>query len=150
MTDWCTADWNALASTLGSIEWLVQPRKKDWIDVLSALLVPTIAIVGTVIAFLQWRTAHQRRKDDLFDRRYAFYKKTEGIYLEMNNPENMAHCKYEDFDFSPLASEACFLFGLKVARHVFDLPLHKAPEQVTNGIVDDWFVEPFRKYLELK
>jgi len=43
---------------------------KDWVDYLSALLVPTIAVLGSVIAFQQWRTNSNRLKHELFDRRY--------------------------------------------------------------------------------
>ncbi|MEW8333640.1 MAG: hypothetical protein AB2692_22100 [Candidatus Thiodiazotropha sp.] len=43
---------------------------KDWVDYLSALLVPTIAILGSIIAFQQWRTNSKRLRHELFDRRY--------------------------------------------------------------------------------
>ena len=29
---------------------------KDWVDYLSALLVPIIAVLGSIIAFQQWQT----------------------------------------------------------------------------------------------
>ena len=45
-------------------------NQKNWIDILSALLVPTIAIFGSLIAFLQWRINRARLKNELFDRRY--------------------------------------------------------------------------------
>lgn len=53
-------------------EQLVQTVQngKDWVDYLSALLVPTIAILGSIIAFQQWRTNTKRLKHELFDRRY--------------------------------------------------------------------------------
>lgn len=43
---------------------------KDWVDYLSALLVPTIAILGSIIALQQWRTNSKRLRHELFDRRY--------------------------------------------------------------------------------
>jgi len=43
---------------------------KGWVDILSALLVPTIAIFGSLIGFQQWRTNTKRLKHELFDRRY--------------------------------------------------------------------------------
>ena len=45
-------------------------NQKNWIDILSALLVPTIAIFGSLIAFMQWRINRARLKHELFDRRY--------------------------------------------------------------------------------
>ncbi|RVL63359.1 hypothetical protein [Sinorhizobium meliloti] len=41
------------------------------IETLSALLTPTVAAVAIVIAFMQWRTAHQKVVLDLFERRLA-------------------------------------------------------------------------------
>jgi anaerobic ribonucleoside-triphosphate reductase len=45
----------------------------DWIDVLSALLTPTIAILGIYIAYQQWRTNKNRLKLELFDKRYEIF-----------------------------------------------------------------------------
>lgn len=45
-------------------------QQKDWIDILSALLVPTIAILGFYIAYRQSRLDHLKFKHDLFDRRW--------------------------------------------------------------------------------
>lgn len=44
-----------------------------WLQVLTALLTPTVAIGVGVVAFLQWRTAHQKVMLDLFDRRLALF-----------------------------------------------------------------------------
>jgi len=44
-----------------------------WTQVLSALLTPTIAVLVAIIAYRQWRTAQNRLKLDLFDRRFAVY-----------------------------------------------------------------------------
>ena len=43
--------------------------KKDLVDYLSALLTPTVAVLGIVIAYRQWRTEEARRRHELFDRR---------------------------------------------------------------------------------
>jgi len=53
-------------------EQLIQAAQncKDWVDYLSALLVPTIAILGSIIAYQQWRTNAKRLRHELFDRRY--------------------------------------------------------------------------------
>jgi hypothetical protein len=44
-----------------------------WIQILQGLLTPAIALAVGVIAFMQWRTAHQKVVLDLFDRRLAVY-----------------------------------------------------------------------------
>lgn len=45
-----------------------------WIQTLQALATPTIALGVGTIAFLQWRTAHQKTVMDLFDRRFQAYE----------------------------------------------------------------------------
>lgn len=47
---------------------------RDWVDLLTALLTPTIVLFGSLIAFLQWRTNRNRLKHELFDRRYKQYE----------------------------------------------------------------------------
>jgi hypothetical protein len=44
--------------------------KKDWVDYLSALLMPTVAVFGICIAYRQWRTEETRLRHELFERRY--------------------------------------------------------------------------------
>lgn len=45
-----------------------------WVTYLSALLTPTIAILGSVIASHQWWTNRNRLKHELFDRRYEQFE----------------------------------------------------------------------------
>lgn len=44
-----------------------------WTTYLTALLTPTIAVLGAFIAYWQWLTAQNKLKLDLFDRRIAIY-----------------------------------------------------------------------------
>jgi len=120
--------------------------ERDWVDILSALLVPTVAVIGSCIAFLQWRTNELKRKQDLFDRRYAYYQQVRKIYFAVASSERPT----DETDFFDLAEEASFLFGDDVAKHIVSIADRKIPEQVRHGIMDDWFVQPFKKYLELK
>jgi len=43
---------------------------KDWVDILSALLTPTITIVGIGIAVLQLKINKDRYKHELFEKRW--------------------------------------------------------------------------------
>jgi len=47
-----------------------------WTQVLSALLMPTIAIFGLWLAYKQWAIAQKKLKMDLFEKRYSIYKAT--------------------------------------------------------------------------
>jgi hypothetical protein len=43
---------------------------KDWVDILTALITPTVAIAGVAIAILQWKLSKIRYKHELFDKRW--------------------------------------------------------------------------------
>jgi hypothetical protein len=45
-----------------------------WTNYLAALLTPTVAVLGSFIAYRQWRTAQNKLKFDLFDRRFSVYE----------------------------------------------------------------------------
>lgn len=92
-----------------------------WIQVLQALLTPAIGLGVGVIAFLQWRTAHQKVILDLFDRRLRVYETTINAVL------GYIH-RHDGFDGNRVLSdlrrsytEARFLFGDEVAERIEDL-----------------------------
>lgn len=58
---------------------MIQPEK-DWLDVLSALAPVLISIGVAYVAFQQWRTAEKKRRQDLFDKRYKFFRRVWQIY----------------------------------------------------------------------
>lgn len=125
----------------------MQPEK-TWIDILSALLTPMLAVFGALIAYLQWRTNELKRKNDYFDRRYNFYKRIESMWLSSTTDEQLLAEGFEIEDLIPLADEAGLLFGKDVAGHIVSLA-----GKHHNGspfFPDDDFSKPFRKYLRLK
>ena len=44
-----------------------------WTQIMTALLTPMIAGIAILIAYRQWKTAHEKLKFDRFDRRFAVY-----------------------------------------------------------------------------
>ena len=52
---------------------IINSDNNTWIDILSALLTPAIALLVALIAFLQWRTHRAQVKNELFDKRYAMF-----------------------------------------------------------------------------
>ncbi len=116
--------------------------EKDWIDVFSALLTPTIAIVVAIIAFLQWRTAEINRRQQLFDKRYLFFKE---LWRRYENSVTSGRGEELDVeDLFDMIHEAEFLFGKEIADHMMKIPDKK------NVLNYDWFSEPFKKYMQLK
>lgn len=58
-------------------------NEKDWVDILTALLTPTIAIFGALIAFQQWRLNAVKFKHELYDRRLRIYTGVKGLFEDI-------------------------------------------------------------------
>lgn len=119
-----------------------------WVEVMQALLTPTIAVAGIGIGVLNHLLARRRRKDELFDRRYEFYQRVREMWMSTgvgaNNDEDPeVHAE----DLVPMAEEARLLFGEDVAQHIMSLagPGHQGHPFFPDGT----FTEPFEKYLRL-
>jgi len=89
-----------------------------WIQVLQALLTPAIAIAVGVVAFMNWRTAHQKVMLDLFDRRVRIYEATIDAALGyINVVEDMNGSKALSV-LKKAHTEARFLFGDEIAETI--------------------------------
>ncbi len=79
---------------------------------MAALAVPSIAVLGAVIAFLQSRIARNKLKLDLFDRRFAVYDKTvlyyQAYHSSGSDPDAVSIAAGE---FIRAYRESRFLFG---------------------------------------
>jgi hypothetical protein len=116
----------------------------------TALSIPTIvvAVAGLIISFLQWQSNQWKRKNDLFDRRYKFFKNIESWWISLNTDPDSPDDKVIYEDLIPFAREAKFLFGDDICNHI--LSLVKMNYSGTPWFASDNFVGPFYKYLSLK
>src|SRR3972149_3544918 len=137
--------------------------QKDWIDVLSALLTPTIAILGIYIAFRQWLTNKNNIKFNLFDKRYIVFeniKKFIASILSSGRVEDGA-----DIQFLRDTKSVAFLFDDEIAKKLHALiktEKTSTDEQLQQNLdkqdeIKCWFQEQlndidkiFKKYLKLK
>jgi hypothetical protein len=111
-----------------------------WVLFLSALLTPTIAVAGGIIAWFQWLTNETKRKQDLFDRRFDFYKRAVSSYEELWSERAGTTTAYE---FEYFCTEASFLFGPDLVQHLKTMSRH--------GRFDlTWFTKPFRHYMQFR
>ncbi len=86
-----------------------------WTAYLSALSVPMIALFGAIIAWRQTRTARERLKLDLFDRRFAQYDAARQLVVKTL----IWRVSDEDIDrYGIKAREAKWLINAKVARYL--------------------------------
>lgn len=112
-------------------------------NVYLAITTITVAISGVIFTGLQVYIAHKKRKDDLFNLRYEYYKKVSKIWID-SYIENQP---LEFMDLLQIAEKADFLFGKDIRKHILSLADKKASH---DSFPDDDFSKPFHKYLKLK
>ncbi|MCG2778536.1 MAG: hypothetical protein L6406_22915 [Desulfobacterales bacterium] len=146
---------------------------KDWVDVLTALITPTIAIAGIAIAVFQWRLSKVRYKHELFDKRWEQFSAIRDFIGKARTKGKVS--RDDEYDFM-IATRGCeFLFDDDIKTLVEDV-LKKAvylntlqeeleglkePEERKRNVAHqretrDWFEEQtsglgqrFKKFLRL-
>lgn len=95
-----------------------------WTTYLAALLTPTVAVLGSLIAYWQWRLAQNKLKLDLFDRRFSVYEAARTLLASI-----MTSGKAKDeevFKFIFATREAKWLLNASVAEYLDKQLYHKA------------------------
>ena len=95
-----------------------------WTTYLAALLTPTVAVLGSFIAYRQWRLAQNKLKLDLFDRRFSVYEAARTFLASI-----MTSGKAKDeevFKFMVATREAKWLLNASVAEYLDKQLYHKA------------------------
>lgn len=88
----------------------------DWVDYLSALLTPTIAIAGVTIGLLQWRTNRNWLKHELFDRRYEQFEAVRDFLGSITGSGRALDNKQADFLFKTRGLQ--FIYDKKLADYI--------------------------------
>ncbi|WP_264529314.1 hypothetical protein [Flavobacterium sp. N502540] len=102
-----------------------------------------VAIFGLLFTWLQFILAKKKRKDDLFNLRYEFYKDISNIWTSTCNPEMPP---LDIVDLIPLAEKGNFLFGKDISSYIISLENKTANRPF---FPDEDFTKPFVKYLKL-
>jgi len=91
-----------------------------WTAYLAALLTPTVAVLGSFIAYRQWRTAQNKLKHDLFERRFSVYDAARTLLASIMTS---GKAKEEElFKFLSGTREAKWLLDKNIAEYLY----HKA------------------------
>jgi hypothetical protein len=120
-------------------------RERDWVDYLQASAGPIIAIGGVLIAWQQHKLNHRKRKDELFDKRYAFYQSVVRVHLGTwpgHNSRDDRELELEDV--IDMSIEGRYLFGEEVQNLILKLPEMSASNP---NWADSEVSKPFDKYL---
>ena len=97
----------------------VPTSDSSWIDILSALLVPIIAVVGVYIAYQQYRINVQRLRHETYERRLAVYKCVQRYLSEILRDAKTTYARALQFNSD--ASEAAFLFDNSVQKKIDEI-----------------------------
>ncbi len=90
-----------------------------WIDVFSALLTPTIALIAVYIAFQQHKINKQRLRHETYERRLAVYK---AVQKHLSIILRKGKATYDECsEFYSEASEAAFLFDKSVQDKIDEI-----------------------------
>lgn len=87
-----------------------------WTAYLTALLAPVVAVLGSFIAFRQWRLAQNKLKFDLFDRRLGVYKAATQLIATISHSGTI-----EDSDthaFLIATKEAKWILNFQIADYL--------------------------------
>jgi hypothetical protein len=126
VTDWCTADWNTLTTSLGLVDWRVHSAgEKDWVDYCSAFLTLLIAALALLIAYRQWRTSEKERLAKI-ENVYmdCYYKIVEALYIFAHNATGDTETSEASLEESgKLMIDAYGLAILRLDREVADYAL---------------------------
>lgn len=91
----------------------------NYVETFSALLVPVIAIVGTVIAVQQYKINKQRLKHELYDRRMVVFKHIKSYLSEIMRDGKVTSDRVMKFNFD--TSEATFLLDDKINDRIKEI-----------------------------
>ena len=121
--------------------------EKDWMDIFTALLTPTIAILGIGIAGLQWRINKARLQHELFEKRWEIFDATSN-YLGYIVTE-AKYDKEEDYEFLKRTRGAFALYNKDIIEYLSEirknsiiLNLHQQKnENEEEGNLLNWFYD---------
>jgi uncharacterized membrane protein YwzB len=126
----------------------------DWINFFAALLTPIVAILGLCIAWWQLKTAQNKLKFELFDRRYSIYEAARVLLIAIVKNGNASDA--EMLIFVLATRESKWLLNSDVAKYLEDDFLHKAIDLQTlqtereNALTDDERANISKKQSEIK
>lgn len=114
---------------------MCEAGQKDWIDILSALLTPTIAVLGSFIAWQQWRVNQLRLMHELFDRRYKQFEPTRDFLGTI-----MTHGRVspdEEFKWIQATRGSRFLFNNHIAEYFEELFRKSSDLQTLHAVLEN-------------
>jgi hypothetical protein len=107
-----------------------------WTSYLSALLTPIVAVLGSFIAYRQWRLAQNKLKLELFDRRLSIHKAASDFLVSIATSGTIINEEF--YKFMASTSETRWLISESAAKYFREDIFDKVLEfQRIDGELDD-------------
>ena len=97
---------------------------KDWVDIMAALLTPTIAVVGIVLGWFQWKVNRIRLTHELFEKRWRIFQSASdclnNVMIEIMNAEDAGLDRMANIpeSFHSSTEGARFIFNEELAKYL--------------------------------
>ncbi|NOX65269.1 MAG: hypothetical protein GXO85_05590 [Chlorobi bacterium] len=95
------------------------PTEASWIDILSALLTPVIALIALYIAYHQHKINEQRLRHETYERRLKIYKTVQKHLSNIVRERKTTYQQCSEYYIE--ASEATFLFDNSVQKKIYEI-----------------------------
>jgi hypothetical protein len=95
----------------------MQIADPHWTQYLAALLTPTVAVSAVVIGYRQWRTAQNKLKLDLFEKRLKIYEAVRNLIGSILRTGKTSPAS--ESEFLQASQGAKWLFGPEVEKYVY-------------------------------
>ncbi len=110
-----------------------------YIDILSALLTPVIAIIATWIAYRQWRTNEDVSRLNKYEKRYSIYQALKDALLEIGREGNISGKGRDQLTIK--TGESVFIFDDDVVNYIKtfrekSLRIYQVNRNLSNNIGD--------------
>jgi len=89
-----------------------------WTAYLTALLTPIVAFLGIYIAYQQWKTAENKLKHELFDRRFSVYDAARTFLMSIAESHKSIELLKAQCEFFSKTREAKWLLNTTIADYL--------------------------------
>ena len=111
------------------------PAPPHWTAQVSAFALPLIAVIGAIIAYRQWRTAQNKLKLELFERRMEVYGAARELLGHITRTGKIS--LDEQFTYLGKIQSAKWLFGPEVVQHLDELWEKSADLEMHQSMLSD-------------
>ncbi|MEM6563498.1 MAG: hypothetical protein AAF665_03575 [Pseudomonadota bacterium] len=109
-----------MSEPISAAQNLAEFFSMNWVNILAALLTPTIAVFGPIIAYLQWRLAKLSFNEKLFEKRYRIVSAVKRLVITAKANED-AEVTEAEHELLTHVGEARYLFSPEIHDKIISI-----------------------------